>query len=353
MKTINNGMRMLSVLAWMLVFRELTAQGISTQPNEKFSDYFSFQSTIQLSVPSLAPLSSPCPCAVTTSGDLFIADKLSAVIRQYSNHTFVRSFGGKGAGPGEFRSIFSLAVDTSMLYILDPMARRMNRLTLAGRFLSSFPIPDGRDLRIASTGEIIIAAPLIESPTRSSCIQIYSSTGKLIRSFFPLEEIVLKNKMLADNVVLDIDSKNIIYACQESRYRIMKFDLSGNLLKVIEPTNKRFRPIPSKVFEDFYSKDAIRSWYESWDQVVVLHVIADKIILVALHTTRPRKFMIDIYAIEGKLLHSGIATDLRLLCTDSQGKVYFLKHAEKEHYGELTLEQYLLTPRLLSSRQKD
>jgi len=85
---------------------------------------------------------SPTNVAIAPNGDVYVGDGYgSSFVNQYtSDGKFIRTFGGKGTGPGQLDCPHGLMVDTRgsvpVLLVADRANRRLQRFTLDGKHLS-------------------------------------------------------------------------------------------------------------------------------------------------------------------------------------------------------------------------
>ena len=93
---------------------------------------------------------SPTNVAIAPNGDVYVADGYgSSFINQYdSAGTYLRTFGGKGSGPGQLDCPHGLTVDTRgatpMLLVADRSNKRLQTFSLDGEhlgFVNDFPAP--------------------------------------------------------------------------------------------------------------------------------------------------------------------------------------------------------------------
>jgi DNA-binding beta-propeller fold protein YncE len=97
----------------------------------------------------------------------------------------LRSFGGRGAGPGEFNYPIALALYHDCLYVVDAMNFRIQILDLNGRPLRQFGAPgDGsgsfakpKSIALDSEGHIYVVDSLFET------VQVFDQQGRLLLAF--------------------------------------------------------------------------------------------------------------------------------------------------------------------------
>lgn len=87
---------------------------------------------------------SPSDVVVAVNGDIFIADGHdrngnNRVMKYTSNGTFIKSWGKTGYGPGEFRSLHALAIDTlGRLFVADRGNNRLQIFNQEGKFIAQW-----------------------------------------------------------------------------------------------------------------------------------------------------------------------------------------------------------------------
>ena len=80
--------------------------------------------------------------AVSLSLHFFLMDRQDRRIQIYDrNGGFLKTIGGLGEGPGEFRYLSGIRLDENRLYALDPMASRLSLFDHDGVFLTSIEAP--------------------------------------------------------------------------------------------------------------------------------------------------------------------------------------------------------------------
>ena len=78
-----------------------------------------------------------------SSGDIAVAENLAGEIRVFDDGGgHLRTFGGRGEGPGEFANPWTIAeLPGETIAAVDPLAERISLFTSSGTFARSFPIP--------------------------------------------------------------------------------------------------------------------------------------------------------------------------------------------------------------------
>jgi len=80
--------------------------------------------------------------AVSDAFHFYLMDRKGHRIRIYNSAgRFVKSIGGHGNGPGEFRFLFGIRFEDHLLYGLDPMASKLSVFDEDGEFIASHKAP--------------------------------------------------------------------------------------------------------------------------------------------------------------------------------------------------------------------
>lgn len=99
--------------------------------------------------------------------------------RQEPAYEMVSSWGGQGAGPGQFNDPNGIAVTDEWVFVADSRNHRIQVFTRAGEFVAQWPVPDeGRPMNID-----VAAGRLYAADYWNDVIRVYAlDTGELLRS---------------------------------------------------------------------------------------------------------------------------------------------------------------------------
>lgn len=116
----------------------------------------------------------PNAVAVTSNGDILVADTFNARIVRFSpDGTFISQFGSRGDNPGQFNIIQGIAIDSSgHIYITDARANRLSIMSEKGELL----------LFIGSSGDSLSRIGVFEIPFGISIDQ--NDTIYIVEKYF-------------------------------------------------------------------------------------------------------------------------------------------------------------------------
>jgi len=151
--------------------------------------------------------------AVAKSGDIFIADgegPNTRVVRFSKDGKFIKWWGGKGTGPGQFNVPHSIAIDSKgRLYVADRSNNRIEIFDQEGKFLNqwtNFGTPWGVFVK---KDRIYVV-----DGTKNNCLLIASTKDGRV-----LEKI----EGLSNPTAVTVDSKDAIYVGEVNGTNVKKF----------------------------------------------------------------------------------------------------------------------------------
>lgn len=155
--------------------------------------------------------------AVDSSGTIYAVDARTGGVRVYTaNGTFQRTIGTRGQGPGAFRSVSALHVETGgRLLVADPQQSRITAFSRAGDLLDTYalpgvrrvtdiaPLPDGRFVLVgAGTGHMVHVVDSTFSSVQARLVpreSVYVTDhklGRVIKPYFAGSAAVLNDGRL-------------------------------------------------------------------------------------------------------------------------------------------------------------
>lgn len=293
--------------------------------NDSFGRFFKFEKSLVLSEEKNL-IGRVRKLSIGPDGHFWILDsKLVKISRYKQTGEFVSSAGRKGQGPGEFMLPADFFIGKEAIYVVDPLARKLHVFSLNWDFKYFFYIEDGRMVREGQDGEIIIAAPLLlDNKNNSACIQVYDKRGKRRRSFFPINENTLRQDLISDNVMIDLDRQGNLFCMQEMEYKIYHYTAKGQLIKTFSKPSANYIPPPTKVFKNKFLRSEAEKWLKSWTHVLDIKTGHDLLFVTTRFIESSYEFGLDIYNKDGGLIQGNLETDYRLLDIDDRGNLYFL-----------------------------
>jgi hypothetical protein len=185
---------------------------------------------------------------IDPSGRIYVPDLKDSRIKIYDkNGVFLRAFGGKGQGPGEFRLVSELVLSPSgdSIYAVDVL--KLVVFSPSGEFQRSIPVPERwTQARTDSQGRFFA-----ESSYRGSVSWIQSlkrhdtivDKGVVVREWPGLNEA--RPSAFPARPAWDLDGHDRLYLGHGGEYRIDIFDAMNRLIRRIEKADNQV-PVSSE-----------------------------------------------------------------------------------------------------------
>lgn len=168
--------------------------------------------------------------------NIYILDSFDLDVKKFSKDgVLIKTFGKKGAGPGEMYRPAKIALDNNgNIYLSDGGNRRMNIYTNNGEFIYSFRVhlPHARDLKINSKGELFYLA---RDYVQEKMIHKFTQKGELLKSF--AQGFEHKERFMRDTYSMGhlyIDNMDNVYYTPETFYKIFIYNSNEKLVKTFE-----------------------------------------------------------------------------------------------------------------------
>lgn len=294
-----------------------------------FNQYFKLEKKITLSQEKklIGRIRRLC---IDKAGYFWVLDSKNRQLHKFnSNGEYIYSRGGRGQAPGEYISPTDFFIGKENIYVTDAGAMKLNVLDLNGNFKYFFIIQDGRTVLEGKDGNIIIGAPLMVDPKSSTCIQVYTPKGKLIKSFLPICDPAIKCGLFSDNISFNQDKENNLYCVQEMEYKIHKFSSLGQPVKTFSRLEPHYIAPPNGPIKNKYLRSEVDKWIKSWSHLIGISVFGNRVIVTLDSPANTYEYTYDIYNTNGDFIIGGLAFDYRLLLTDENGMFYFLQEEDK------------------------
>lgn len=185
----------------------------------------------------VTPFYEPGGVTVDNDGNIYVADSGNQRIVKFNlEGKFIKSFGTKGQGPGEFLSPWQMAIHNDEIYVYD-WRRNIQKFTLDGAYILGFNLRGGIFLDFVIDSEGYIYVGRWTSDKENFLIEKFDSNGNLIKRF--CESIVAQTRPLTliyNNSKLCIDNQDNIYISFRYINKIRKYNSDGELVKEFERT---------------------------------------------------------------------------------------------------------------------
>lgn len=200
----------------------------------------------------------------------FICDHQDQTIKVFDPQgRFVRAFGRKGEGPGEFTNIFGMDfLPDGRLLITDLGARRTSFFDKEGNYLNGHKWRSAYwDLHLTSASFYIMNEIIIGMPTSMFVKKLDLGGNEMFSfgEFIPMAVEIMPRGDTMMSIVVPFKPRSIIvgdsknqrlYHCLNDKYLIEAYDSAGTILKKIR---RQYDPVP------FTEKDALE-FYASHDR---------------------------------------------------------------------------------------
>jgi hypothetical protein len=195
---------------------------------------------------------------IDSKGNIFVVDRASASVKKFDkNGNFIKSFGGKGTGPGEMQFPFMLAVLNDTVYVADPAGSRIVKFDADGNFIENITLTQGMPKYMQPVGNnrfICFIHSYRQNPNGLVMYHNLTLTDQQFRVTATLSEYQLEFNPadrwgdFLDRYTPYAVGKDTIFVADNTHehYKINAFDFSGQLLYSIK---KEYRKIPFEKVE--------------------------------------------------------------------------------------------------------
>lgn len=173
---------------------------------------------------------------IDEAGNIYLLDMLSHKVSVFSHSgQWIRSFGRRGRGPGEFERPYRIKLSRNSVYVYDQGLGRLVRFTRDGRPKASALLPfnsSGQPSLAIDNAEHLYftATPADSFPKRGPVIYAFDPRLNVVRSFgrVAINDSVAWRYLGSGPIEINKDGN--LWFVPIGEYRIRKFDRSGRLL---------------------------------------------------------------------------------------------------------------------------
>ena len=179
----------------------------------------------------------PSAVAIATNGDIFIADghggnSNARIVKFDKNGKFLKTWGKKGTGPGEFDTPHALAFDSKgRLFVGDRANNRIQIFTQDGEYVTEwtqFSRPSGlyidrNDILYVSDSESRERDGYGHHPGWKRGIRVGSAKDGKVTAFIPDTYATPENSATSGSEGLAVDAKGVIYGAEVQQKDLKKY----------------------------------------------------------------------------------------------------------------------------------
>ena len=172
------------------------------------------------------------PVSISHDRDvIYVIDAEENEVRVFSKTgTFIRAFGRKGQGPGEFDSPADLDVSGDRIYVTDRFNKRIQVLDRKGGYLGGFKVPFTPDqICVLSGGRIILSHLPLGIEGREPMVHAFSEMGNLLweqaNSYYSGDRVYDAFRNFV--VMVKGDREDILIVHKSDERGVFRFDKEG------------------------------------------------------------------------------------------------------------------------------
>jgi sugar lactone lactonase YvrE len=178
--------------------------------------------------------SGPCDVAIAQNGDIFVADghiadvPVNRIMKFSKDGKFIKAWGKRGSGPGEFDTPHSIAIDSrGRIFVADRSNSRIQIFDQDGRFIDQwkqFGRPSG--VYIDRNDNMVVAdsqSNAKQNPGYTRGIRIGSARDGKVTAMIPFVEADPEKNNNAGVEGVAIDAKGNVYGAEVSTEMLKKY----------------------------------------------------------------------------------------------------------------------------------
>lgn len=260
----------------------------------------------------------PSTCAVSPSGDVYLADGESPSVYRWAAGTDRLAAVPLSGPPVERVTSLDWSDARGTLEVLEGKKHQVRSYDAAGRLGQLVVVNGGQtsySVHRLGDGRLLMGGARWETPERVTLAALHAAGGALQGAFVHQDTGVTRNtvQMAPPVLIAPLDGGEFLAAAPTS-YRIGRYDLSGRLLGTLGEPYAGYRappPLRDSV-PDFTRLDA---WTRAWHPLVFLHQ-GDGLTFAGFQMWRGRRksFRLEVYGADGRRVATEMDTDSRPLC---------------------------------------
>ncbi len=178
--------------------------------------------------------SGPCDVAIAQNGDIFVADghianvPVNRIMKFSKDGKFIKAWGKRGSGPGEFDTPHSIAIDSrGRIFVADRSNSRIQIFDQDGRFLDQwkqFGRPSG--VFIDRNDNMVVAdsqSNAAQNPGYTRGVRVGSARDGKVTALIPFVEVDPEKNNNAGVEGVAIDGKGNVFAAEVSTEMLKKY----------------------------------------------------------------------------------------------------------------------------------
>jgi hypothetical protein len=202
--------------------------------------------------------------------NIYISDYQDGIIKVFDpDGNYIRSFGTKGEGPGEFQALSAMGfLPDGSLLTLDIMARRTSLFDNNGEFVSSHPWRNSHLNLILTDQSGYVADEDTYGTERKLFVKKYDLNGNELESWgeFTPMEIKIQRKGEAMLSITVPYSPQSIFTGDPARMRLYHCLNNKYLIEVFDGTGKLFRKIDRPYNPVLFTQNDAEDYYAAFDR---------------------------------------------------------------------------------------
>lgn len=263
------------------------------------------------------------PAGILADGEqIYIYESAVIYVFSASDYRFIKKFGRKGEGPGEFKLDDDNQVDIALMRdrLLINSVGRISYFSKDGTFISERKNDSGRWLGPLGKSFVGMKRVYDDKKTRTRKVCLFNAELELIKILYgetdgiqprlkKIDVITWPSSAIydtdGDTLVVCDKRKNHLYVFNEKGEKIHDFKLEEEPVKMTADLKKRYVKFYRE--EDPYWRERwerLKSWYVFPDELPVLWYLrmADDKIYIVTYKTKNQKQEVLVLDVEGKLL---------------------------------------------------